>query len=138
MNPNYPQYKDYGGRGVDIAPGWVHFENFLAYMGDRPPGTTLERKDNGQGYWPGNCYWATRKQQQRNRRANVWLELDGVRKLQTDWAKELGVKDHTLAQRLAHGWDLRAALTTPPLPRGRRRLSHPNEPLEMMKEQGIE
>lgn len=126
-NPQYTQYKDYGGRGIDIAPGWMYFENFLAYLGERPSGTTLERRDNDKGYWPGNCYWAPKREQQRNRRGNVWLELDGVRMLLTDWAAKIGLKDHSLSQRINHGWPLRAALCTPPLPRGRRRLSHPDQ-----------
>lgn len=120
-NPTYSQYKDYGGRGLDIAPGWLHFENFLAYMGERPPGTSLERRDNSKGYWPDNCYWATKHEQQRNRRNNVWLELDGTRMLLTDWAAKLDLKVHSLSQRLKHGWDLRLALTTPAQRRGRRK-----------------
>lgn len=119
-NPKSPQYKDYGGRGLDVAPCWMSFDNFLAHMGERPAGTTLERIDNERGYWPDNCYWATRAQQQRNRRNNVWLELDGERMVLTDWAAKLGLRAHSLAQRLKHGWSLRDALTTPAMRRGNR------------------
>lgn len=121
-NPKYSQYKDYGGRGIDFAPGWMHFENFLAYMGERPPGTTLERRDNDKGYWPDNCYWATKSEQQRNRRTNRTLELNGVAKLLTDWAESLGLTAHALHGRIQRGWSLERALTTPALHRGRKKL----------------
>ena len=134
-NPKNTQYKDYGGRGIDIHHPWMCFGVFLADMGERPPGTSLERRDNNKGYRPDNCYWATRTEQQRNRRTNVWLELDGVRMLLTDWARKLDLEPHSLHQRLKHGWDLRRALTTPAQQRGRRNLSTRNVLLEMMKEQ---
>lgn len=63
-----PQYKDYGGRGIVVCDRWFYFENFLADMGEPPNKTTLERVDNNKGYFPDNCVWATRTQQQLNRR----------------------------------------------------------------------
>lgn len=64
-----PRYKDWGGRGITIDPSWMEFKNFLADMGERPPGMSLERKDNNQGYGPDNCVWATPHQQQTNTRS---------------------------------------------------------------------
>ena len=137
-NSNYPQYRDYGGRGVQVCAEWHSFENFLADMGERPDGTSLDRIDNSLGYSPENCRWATKSEQQRNRRDNVWLELDGEKRLLSEWAAKLDLKAHSLSQRIKHGWDVRRALTTPAQQRGRRGLSNRNIALEMMKEKAVE
>lgn len=67
-NEAWPQYKDWGGRGITVDPRWLEFPNFLADMGERPPGLTLERKDNNGPYATWNCVWATPHQQQVNSR----------------------------------------------------------------------
>ena len=67
-NPKFKQWADYGGRGITIDPQWYRFENFLADMGEPPPGLTLDRKDNDLGYSPGNCRWATPTEQRNNQR----------------------------------------------------------------------
>jgi hypothetical protein len=67
-NPNHPQYKDYGGRGIKICERWHDFQIFFADMGFRPDGLTLERKNNNGNYEPSNCCWATWKEQRTNTR----------------------------------------------------------------------
>ena len=70
LNTQDKQYKDYGGRGITVSKRWLKFKNFLADMGERPVGMTLDRKNNDRGYMKSNCRWATRKEQQQNRRGS--------------------------------------------------------------------
>lgn len=67
-NPKHKSYKDYGGRGIGVCSYWQEFENFYKDMGDKPPGLTLERINNDHGYYRENCRWATRAEQNRNKR----------------------------------------------------------------------
>lgn len=65
-NPRVKSFKDYGGRGVHVCARWKEFENFLADMGERPEGRTLDRVNVNGDYEPANCRWATRKEQAMN------------------------------------------------------------------------
>ena len=70
-NPKDPSYKNYGGRGILVCERWNEFKRFLEDMGERPAGLTLDRENNDGNYEPKNCRWATRKEQNQNKRNNV-------------------------------------------------------------------
>lgn len=67
-NPNNPEYKNYGGRGIKYDKKWETFGGFFEDMGVRPENTTLDRIDVDKDYNKTNCRWATKEQQQRNQR----------------------------------------------------------------------
>jgi hypothetical protein len=107
------KYPIYGGRGIKVCDRWQAFENFLADMGERPHGTSIDRINNDGNYEPTNCRWATNRQQSRNQRVNVMVEMDGQVLCLIEWTEKLGIPyDRTLA-RIEKGWDPVLALTTP-------------------------
>lgn len=66
--PKNSNWKYYGGRGIRVCDEWRDFAAFLADMGERPPGHTIERKDVNGNYEPGNCVWLPKENQSKNRR----------------------------------------------------------------------
>jgi hypothetical protein len=113
-NPKFNGYNNYGGRGIKICPDWVSFENFYrwAINNGYSDGLTIDRIDNNGNYEPGNCRWATRKTQARNRRTNKSITFDGITKTYAEWDEYLGFPVGTIARRKIKNWSDEQAITT--------------------------
>lgn len=111
-------YANYGGRGITVCERWEKFENFLADMGEPPPGMELDRIDVDGNYEPSNCRWATEAEQVRNRRrakrSTNMLTFRGETLCISDWAKRTGIKRRCIHDRLSKmNWSVEDALTRP-------------------------
>lgn len=109
--PYRPDYHRYGGRGIRVCDSWTVFENFVSDMAPRPEGMILDRfPDSNGNYEPGNCRWATPKEQANNRRSNVMIDHEGRRQNIESWAQELGIARDVIESRLRRGYPVYAAL----------------------------
>lgn len=121
-NPKDRDYHRYGGRGITVCDRWRFgdgckngFECFLMDVGPRITSKhTLDRIDNDGNYEPGNCRWATRREQAFNRTTNIRVMLNGIERTVTEWADILNIKRGLVYQRILRGWSPDDALTTPP------------------------
>jgi len=106
--------KYYFDRGIRVCDRWLKFENFFEDMGERPEGLSLDRIDWSKNYEPGNCRWATSKEQARNKRSNRPVTMpDGSLRFIPDLAEKYGVPKNTISYRLKIGMDIMEALTIP-------------------------
>lgn len=113
-NPNRKDFRKYGGRGINVCDAWKSFEQFLADMGPRPTGMSLDRINNDLGYSPKNCRWATAKQQARNQRTNRLITYLGETLCLSEWAEKLSISQITLQTRITkYKWSVERALTQP-------------------------
>ena len=115
FNPNVPSYKDYGARGISMCDEWINsFEQFYKDMGLKPTKDhSIDRIDNEKGYNPENCRWATRAEQSRNKRCNIFISYAGKRQMLIDWAKDTGINHMCLYKRYRMGWSDERIVTTP-------------------------
>jgi hypothetical protein len=113
-NPNNAAYESYGGRGIAVCDEWRDFAAFFRDMGHRPPGMSLDRIDVNDGYHPGNCRWATKKQQQNNRRDTPPICLCGEVRSAAEWAQHIGIDTKSFLARLRRGWSEDEIVNTPP------------------------
>lgn len=108
--------KNYAGRGIKVCFRWENsFNTFLADMGSRPsPKHSIDRIDNDGNYEPGNCRWATSKEQSRNKSSNVLLTFKEKTQTLADWATELKMSRSCINSRIRAGWSDAQALGTAP------------------------
>lgn len=115
-NPNHPQYCSYGGRGITVCDEWRNdypcFREWALKNG-YAQGLTIDRIDNNGGYSPQNCRWATYKEQNRNKRSNRNITLNGETKCLSEWAEFFGIGVPIVTRRLNDGWAEEDAFTAP-------------------------
>lgn len=100
-----PRYPAYGGKGISVCQEWkTSFAAFLADMGERPDGSTIDRIDSTGNYEKMNCRWASIGDQQRNRKNNVNITIHGITKCLEDWSESSGIHKSTIAYRFSSGW----------------------------------
>ncbi len=111
--PSSRQWKDYGGRGIKVCDQWLGrwgFVYFLADMWPRPQGALLERTDNNGDYTPENCRWATRKEQNSNRRYCIYVNGITLK----EYCRQNGLKYRPIHKRIRlRGWPIDLAISTP-------------------------
>ena len=116
LNPKNPNYRNYGGRGIEICPEWLNdFEEFriwslsTGYDYEAPRGEcTLDRIDVNGNYEPSNCRWITIQEQNKNKRpSSEWKKrdckrfcVDGVFKTSSEWCEIYGVSGQTVHYRM--------------------------------------
>lgn len=109
---NAPQFKDYGGRGIKICKRWDKFENFLSDMGEKPREMSLDRKNNEKGYSKSNCRWATRAEQNRNKRNIQKVIFRGKEFYLLDLCEKYKMNVRTIRARMTRdGLDVETALS---------------------------
>lgn len=113
-NTKHEQYKDYGDRGITVCKEWLKFENFLIDMRKEwKPGLTIERKKNAEGYHPSNCKWTTTKENNRNKRNNLYIQHNKQSRLLIDLSEETKIPYKTLYARIyIYKWSIKKALET--------------------------
>ena len=125
---NHPSYSNYGGRGITICEEWLSdTKNFVEWAKSQPDNNlTIKRKKNDLGYSPDNCYFASRTEQNRNRRNAKWVEYNGERLLVSEAARASGIGVFTLRQRIKKYPDSPELwFKQDQLPRGKYSISNP-------------
>lgn len=120
-NPNDADYPGWGGRGIKVTPEWDRFETFRdwALANGWRPGLWIDRVDNDGDYEPGNCRFATPKENNNHTRRSRYLTWQGRTMTVSQWADELGVPAKRLYLRVWRGWSVERILAQPILGVGR-------------------
>lgn len=114
LNKKRAGWKNYGGRGISVCARWDSFESFLLDMGENPNGNSLERINNDGNYEPGNCKWATRKEQGRNTRTVIIVTFKGMTGCLSEICEKFCLRYKTVWNRIhVRRWPVEDALTFP-------------------------
>jgi len=136
-NPNHPHYVDWGGRGITVCDEWR--DDYLAFKAwaisagydeaKSKKEQSIDRKNNNGNYEPGNCRWATAKEQRANQRPHkqhkahrkrAMITVNGIERPKRDVCAEYGISAETFDYRVKHmGMSVIEALTTPKMSVGR-------------------
>lgn len=102
---SHNRYEKYGSRGIKVCDRWLSsFEFFLEDMGSVPSKKhSLDRIDVNGDYCKENCRWASQYVQQGNRSNNVWHEINGVKLIQSDWARYMNIHENTIRKKIKKG-----------------------------------
>jgi hypothetical protein len=111
-DPKNQDFHNYGGRGIQVCERWSSYQNFITDMGEPSPGQSIDRIDPNLGYQPGNCKWADSLTQSTNRRH---VKKVGDESLKT-YCRERGMNYSAIQARIARGWSVEQALSTPVRP----------------------
>lgn len=104
-NPNHKYYFKYGGNNIKFL--FNTFREFLDYLGEKPEPKkeySIERKDNNGNYEIGNVKWATRYEQNRNKKSNQWVKINNEIKCIADWCKIYKIGQSSVFIRMKNGW----------------------------------
>lgn len=113
-NERHKAYPNYGGRGIAICDRWRQFAAFSEDMGERPEGGMLDRIDNSGNYEPANCRWASRKEQNSNRRNCIYVDCDGERVTLREYCRRKGIAYRPIVKRIQdRNWPVSLALSAP-------------------------
>ena len=106
FNPNNVSYANYGGRNINVCDEWKYdFETFKewAFKNGYKEGLSIERIDNNKGYSPNNCKFISRLDQNKNRRINKYITIDGETKTISEWSRIVGINRNTISRRISKG-----------------------------------
>ena len=109
-------YPNYGGRGIKICDEWINnFQEFYdwAIKNGYSDELTIDRIDVNGNYEPDNCRWATREEQENNKRNSVYYEIDGVKHTISKWADLYNMPKELVRTRVKRGMNIKKALTYP-------------------------
>lgn len=106
-NQTHNRYPQYGGRGIQVCEEWHNAKEFIewAYTNGYTDNLQIDRIDTNGNYEPNNCRFVTCKENNRNKRNNRKITLDGITLTVTEWAEQTGIKRKTIYERLRRGWD---------------------------------